>query len=88
VKTVHRYRTIEIQVGQHVITAAADPLTDGLRQALPGRRCALIWPKSGLNDAQNVGKGLGVAVIVIIWIVVDFFLGLGYGIYRLATRPR
>lgn len=43
---------------------------------------------NALNDAQNVGKGLGAAVIVIIWIVVDFFLGLGYGIYRLATRPR
>jgi hypothetical protein len=39
-----------------------------------------------LNEAGNVGKGLGVAVIVIVWIVVDFFLGLGYGIYRLASR--
>ena len=28
------------------------------------------------------------AVVVIVWIVVDFFLGLGYGIYRLATRSR
>jgi hypothetical protein len=36
VKTVHRYRTIEIQVGQHVITAAADPLTDDLRASPPG----------------------------------------------------
>jgi len=26
--------------------------------------------------------------VVIVWIVVDFFLGLGYGIYRLATRSR
>lgn len=41
---------------------------------------------NGLNDASNVGKGLGVAVIVVVWIVVDFFLGLGYGIYRLASR--
>jgi hypothetical protein len=39
-----------------------------------------------LNDAGNVGKGIGVVVIVIIWIVVDFFVGLGYGIYRLASR--
>jgi hypothetical protein len=39
-----------------------------------------------LNDAGNVGKGLGVAFIVIIWMVVDFFLGIGYGIYRLASR--
>jgi hypothetical protein len=27
-----------------------------------------------------------VAFIVIIWMVVDFFLGIGYGIYRLASR--
>ena len=33
VKTARRYRTIEIQAGQHVITAA-DPLPDDLRQAL------------------------------------------------------
>lgn len=41
-----------------------------------------------LNGASDVGKSLGVAAIVIFWIVVDFFLGLGYGIYRLASRPR
>jgi hypothetical protein len=39
-----------------------------------------------LNDAGNTGKGLGAALIVILWVVVDFFLGLGYGIYRLASR--
>jgi hypothetical protein len=39
-----------------------------------------------LNEAGNVGKGLGVAFIVIFWVVADFFLGLGYGIYRLASR--
>ena len=39
-----------------------------------------------LNEAGNVGKGLGVAAIVIFWVVVDFFVGLGYGIYRLASR--
>jgi len=33
VKTARRYRTIEIQAGQHTITAA-DPLPDDLRQAL------------------------------------------------------
>ena len=32
VKTARRYRTIKIQAGQHVITAA-DPLPDDLRQA-------------------------------------------------------
>jgi hypothetical protein len=41
-----------------------------------------------LSDASGVGRGLGVAFVVAIWIVVDFLLGLGYGIYRLATRSR
>lgn len=40
------------------------------------------------SDASGTGRGIGAALIVIIWIVVDFFLGLGYGIYRLATRSR
>jgi hypothetical protein len=39
-----------------------------------------------LNEASAAGKGIGVALIVVVWIVVDFFLGLGYGIYRLASR--
>jgi hypothetical protein len=39
-----------------------------------------------LNDAANTGKGIGVALIVVGWVVVDFFLGVGYGIYKLATR--
>jgi hypothetical protein len=33
VRTARRYRTIQIQAGQHVITAA-DPLPDDLRRAL------------------------------------------------------
>jgi hypothetical protein len=33
VKTARRYRTIQIQAGDHVITAA-DPLPNELRQAL------------------------------------------------------
>jgi hypothetical protein len=33
VRTARRYRTIQIQAGQHVITAA-DPVPDDLRQAL------------------------------------------------------
>jgi len=41
-----------------------------------------------LRDATNAGKGLGAALIVLIWVVIDFSLGLGYGIYRLASRPR
>lgn len=42
---------------------------------------------SGIVAAHDVGKGIAVGLIVVIWVVVDFFLGLGYGIYRLARRP-
>ena len=54
VRTARPYRTIQIQVGQHVITAA-DPLPDFTRQALdastrPAEACTTVtWPKSG-ND--------------------------------------
>ena len=40
----------------------------------------------GLADAANVGKGIAVSLIVIIWVVVDFLLAITYGIYRLAKR--
>lgn len=39
-----------------------------------------------LTAAGNVGKGLGAAVIVLVWVVVDVLLGITYGIYRLASR--
>jgi hypothetical protein len=35
-----------------------------------------------LNDATNVGNGIAVVFVVVAWMVIDFFLGLGYGIYR------
>jgi hypothetical protein len=41
---------------------------------------------TGLTAAGNIGKGLGLATIVIVWVVVDFLVGLTYGIYRLARR--
>jgi hypothetical protein len=40
----------------------------------------------GLNDASNLGKGLGVALIVVFWCVVDFLMGVTYLIVRLARR--
>jgi hypothetical protein len=39
-----------------------------------------------LNDAANTGKGIGVALIIALWVAVDVILGIGYGVYRLATR--
>ena len=43
---------------------------------------------NALNGASDVGKSLGVGLIVVFWVVADFFLGVGYVIYRLASRPR
>jgi uncharacterized membrane protein len=40
----------------------------------------------GLHDAQNLGTGIATSLVVIVWVVVDFLLGITYGIYRLATR--
>lgn len=37
-------------------------------------------------DAQDVGTGIGVAIIVVLWCIVDFLLAVTYGIYRLARR--
>jgi hypothetical protein len=41
---------------------------------------------SWLGGAAKVGTGLGAIFIVIVWLVVDFLLGLTYGIYRLVKR--
>lgn len=38
------------------------------------------------NDAEDIGTGLGVALIIVFWMVVDFLLAVIYGVYRLAKR--
>ena len=40
-----------------------------------------------LSDAAGAGRGLGIAVVVLAWVVVDFLLAVPYAIYRLARRP-
>ncbi|GAB3991856.1 hypothetical protein [Nocardioides marmoraquaticus] len=37
--------------------------------------------------ASDVGTGIGVILIIGLWMIVDFFLAVGYVIYRLAKRP-
>lgn len=39
-----------------------------------------------LAGASDTGKAVGVGLIVVLWVVVDFLVGLTYGIYRLARR--
>jgi hypothetical protein len=38
------------------------------------------------NDAEDIGTGIGVAIVIVFWVVVDFLLAVIYGIYRLAKR--
>lgn len=39
------------------------------------------------NDAADTGTAIGVILVVVLWCVVDFLLGVGYLIYRVAKRP-
>ena len=43
---------------------------------------------SWLGGAAKTGTAIGAALIVVVWVVVDFLTGVTYGIYRLARRPR
>lgn len=73
--------------GPTAATQAAHQCANGGWQGLFKSQADCVKHYSvALNDAANTGKGLGVAIIVVVWVVVDFFLGIGYGIYRLATR--
>jgi uncharacterized membrane protein len=38
------------------------------------------------NAASDIGTSIGVALIIGVWIVVDFLLAVIYGVYRLASR--
>jgi hypothetical protein len=38
------------------------------------------------NAASDIGTSIGVAMIVVLWVVVDFLLAVIYGVYRLAKR--
>jgi len=39
-----------------------------------------------LHDASDAGKGVGAAIIIVFWMVVDVILGISYGVYKLARR--
>lgn len=41
---------------------------------------------AGLQQAGDLGKGIGLALVFAFWVGVDIVLGIGYGIYRLARR--
>jgi hypothetical protein len=41
---------------------------------------------SFLGGAGKVGTSIGAALIIVVWVIVDFLVGLTYGIYRLVRR--
>lgn len=48
--------------------------------------CGML-DKSTCNAASDAGTAFGVAMVVVFWCVVDFLMGVGYAVYRLARRP-
>jgi len=51
-------------------------------------RATLVRPSASVSWAARAktSTALGAATIVMVWIVVDFLVGVTYGIYRLARR--
>ncbi|KOG81746.1 hypothetical protein ADK33_13660 [Streptomyces griseus subsp. rhodochrous] len=43
--------------------------------------------KQSCNDAETAGTAIGVGLIIVLWAVVDFILGITYAVYHLARRP-
>jgi len=39
-----------------------------------------------LNAASDAGKGIGIGLVVGLWVATDLILGVSYGVYRLASR--
>jgi hypothetical protein len=56
VRTARRYRTIEIQAGDHTVTAA-DPLPHDLRDALDRIHCSSGAPNFMFGRRQRRGRG-------------------------------
>ncbi len=57
----------------------------GLSSGGDGTDCGTL-SQQACNDASDVGTGIGVVLIVVAWMVVDFLMAVIYGIYRLAKR--
>lgn len=39
-----------------------------------------------LNAASDAGKGIGIGLVIGLWVATDLILGVSYGVYRLASR--
>jgi hypothetical protein len=38
------------------------------------------------GGGDKVGTAIGVGLLIVLWVIVDVILGIGYGVYKLATR--
>jgi hypothetical protein len=45
-----------------------------------------VLSTSTCNDAEDIGTGIGVFLVVVFWMMTDFLLAVIYGVYRLAKR--
>jgi hypothetical protein len=94
----HQFAPSASGPGQTLLPGFTQQQRRGAQQVRSGRAPRHWWPifKSqadcmthygvALQDAGNTGKALGAGLIVLTWVVADFFLGVGYGVYKLATR--
>jgi len=49
------------------------------------RDCGSLSAKA-CQQAADAGTGVGVFLIIFLWVLVDIILGIGYGVYKLASR--
>jgi hypothetical protein len=66
--------------------AAQQCAGDGWKVLFKSQQDCQVHYGHALDEATDIGKGIGAGLIIVFWVVVDFFLGVGYGIYRLASR--
>ena len=54
----------------------------------PGRSIYTTFAQcvSAYGGGEKAGTAAGVGLIVVLWVVTDFLIGLTYGIYRLVRR--
>ncbi len=57
----------------------------GLSTANDATNCGSL-SEQACRDAGNVGTGIGVLLIVGLWMVVDFFLAITYLVVKMARR--
>lgn len=90
--TVHAQGSAEVSKRHHVflwvfLAIQALFLVWVIAGASTGSTCTgLTGDTLTTCQAGQVGTGIGVALVITFWAVVDVILGISYGVYRLAKR--